>query len=530
MSLLLLDAQLTLQFCFCLIDQVQLSVDSTIILHNTFQIPTNCTYEQLLASATVTVDFRKFFSVSCEVLGLTRIPLSGENVYHDSVSVIVPRFTSFTEDFLLCCCQVTILFWSQNRSLLVFCGSKHEHCASVCVSPLLKRHLPNMSSLFQSNVRAQTPPGPLDELWWAVTKQECLALALMCSSRVFFFVLVQGFPHTRLALRVATASDDVSDSPEELDWSFRPDVEAELLLEEDDNTGTKRGTGLSIIQIIVFPFGVDWGVSTFSTHMNIRVLSKAHEATESLAFHRLIALLRTDRDHERKLVFTRWFALSPGRGKSHMVVSDLLKMSIVSQLKSPCSTLCIEAPGCTINILSLWRLHKRIKRSFVLGLELKKFLAKFHAALLVQSACREVSSSGCSSELGAHRFRSWSSHPQIMPPDCHFLSRIHFCTSCILRISGVSRRSVQTQFFKFPLNRIHWCWVSRQHWTFFSFRIAAAPWVPSSRPRAEVALTIRLSTVATIAINASVSRLVTTTHGMMSMITRRYFSSCPPET
>ena len=45
--------------------------------------------------------------------------------------------------------------------------------------------------------------------------------------------------------------------------------------------------------------------------MNIRVLSKACEAIESLAFHRVIALLPTDRDHEQKIVLTRFFALSP---------------------------------------------------------------------------------------------------------------------------------------------------------------------------------------------------------------------------
>ena len=46
-------------------------------------------------------------------------------------------------------------------------------------------------------------------------------------------------------------------------------------------------------------------------------LSKADEAIELLAFHQVVALLRTDRDHERKLVLHREFALSPGRGKSH---------------------------------------------------------------------------------------------------------------------------------------------------------------------------------------------------------------------
>ena len=83
-----------------------------------------------------------------------------------------------------------------------------------------------------------------------------------------------------------------------------------MLLGYDDSVDTTRSTELSIIQVFVFPFWANRGVSPFSTHMNIRVLSKAYAAIESLAFHRVIALLRTDRDHEQKLVFTRLFALS----------------------------------------------------------------------------------------------------------------------------------------------------------------------------------------------------------------------------
>ena len=119
-----------------------------------------------------------------------------------------------------------------------------------------------------------------------------------------------GFPHACLSLRVVTGSDDVSDSPEELDWSFGLDVEAELLLEDDDNPGTTRGTKLSILQVIVFPFfGRSWSFTVFSTHMNIRVLSKAYQAIELLSFPRVIARLRTDRDPERFLVLPRLFAL-----------------------------------------------------------------------------------------------------------------------------------------------------------------------------------------------------------------------------
>ena len=82
-----------------------------------------------------------------------------------------------------------------------------------------------------------------------------------------------------------------------------------MLLEDDDSPGSARGTKLSIIQEIVFPFWANCGVSPFSTQMNICVLSKAYESIESLAFHRVIALLRTDRDHGKKPVLTRLFAL-----------------------------------------------------------------------------------------------------------------------------------------------------------------------------------------------------------------------------
>ena len=103
--------------------------------------------------------------------------------------------------------------------------------------------------------------------------------------------------------------------------------EDKMLLKYDDNLGTKRSTELSIVQVIDFPFWVNRRVSPFSTHMNIRVLSKAYEAIESLAFHRAIALLRTDRDHEQKLVLARLLCTAPGRVNSLMELLDLLKVS-----------------------------------------------------------------------------------------------------------------------------------------------------------------------------------------------------------
>ena len=50
-------------------------------------------------------NFRRLFSVSCEFCFYTdKIdPLSGEILYHDSVPMIVPGFTSFVEDFVIRC-------------------------------------------------------------------------------------------------------------------------------------------------------------------------------------------------------------------------------------------------------------------------------------------------------------------------------------------------------------------------------------------------------------------------------------------
>ena len=69
--------------------------------------------------------------------------------------------------------------------------------------------------------------------------------------------------------------------------------------------------------------------------MNINVLSKAYEAIEPLAFHRIIALLRTDRNHEQKLVLTRLFALLSFAVSRLLGVLDFLRISIVSELNSP---------------------------------------------------------------------------------------------------------------------------------------------------------------------------------------------------
>ena len=66
-------------------------------------------------------NFCKLLCVSCEVFVFARIrldPLSGEVLHHDCISVIVSRFTIFTENFVICCCQVAKMFCTKYGSAI----------------------------------------------------------------------------------------------------------------------------------------------------------------------------------------------------------------------------------------------------------------------------------------------------------------------------------------------------------------------------------------------------------------------------
>ena len=43
-------------------------------------------------------------------------PLCGQVLHHDCVSMIVSRFTTFTENFVICCCHVTKIFCTRYDS------------------------------------------------------------------------------------------------------------------------------------------------------------------------------------------------------------------------------------------------------------------------------------------------------------------------------------------------------------------------------------------------------------------------------
>ena len=69
--------------------------------------------------------------------------------------------------------------------------------------------------------------------------------------------------------------------------------------------------------------------------MNIRVLSKAYDAIETLASYPAIDLWRIDRIHEQKLVLTRLFALSPIAVSRLWDFWTFLQYPLLSELESP---------------------------------------------------------------------------------------------------------------------------------------------------------------------------------------------------
>ena len=127
---------------------------------------------------------------------------------------------------------------------------------------------------------------------------------------------------------------------------------------------------------------------------------------EPLAFHRVIALLRTDQNLEQKLVRLRSFALSQSRLSTVIGFLDLLrKVSISYEFKSPLlSILHFFSPNATLlcnhNLL----------------------VARFPQVFVPQNRARK--------DFAHEVHLFW-----IMPPECPSPSRILFRTRCIPRIS-----------------------------------------------------------------------------------------------
>ena len=261
--------------------------------------------------------------------------------------------------------------------------------------------------------------------------------------------------------------------------------------------------------------GQSWNFSVFHSH--------EHPRPEQTWWSKNIAGVwsRKCTDANRSRSWTKTGAHSfictvSGRSKSHMGFGPLNLVHWSSRIHNKQTIFCVSGA---------WRR----KRSLMFGLNLHIFSTNSMLLcwynLLVVTFPQVVVPPNWARKDFAHEVRLFGECLRV----AFFLHPIQFGTRCILRISGVSRRSVQSQFPNspnFPQNRTHWTWLLRYTtldvFFFFSKKQMILEYLfldLSLRLR-----TINLSsTQEAIAMNASVSRFATTTHGMMSMITRRFF-------
>ena len=92
--------------------------DSRKGLHNICQILWNCQSEWLWVSSSAPRTFGSSFPFP-EKLCSTCVwlcPLCCQVLFHDCISMIVSRFTTFTENFVICCNQITNIFCTRYGS------------------------------------------------------------------------------------------------------------------------------------------------------------------------------------------------------------------------------------------------------------------------------------------------------------------------------------------------------------------------------------------------------------------------------
>ena len=163
-----------------------------------------------------------------------------------------------------------------------------------------------------------------------------------------------------------------------------------MLLDFDDILGTTRSTELSIVQVVDFPFCAKSGVSFFS--IPYENLWFKH----SLRSNTIAGVSSTNCTvAKRSRSWTKTCAYSLFAYWAHFSLLSVVRWN--SRVHSKRARFCVSG------------LHKRINTLLMFGFKLAYFLAKFHAALLTQSSCSEVSSGGCSSKLSAQGFHWWGS-------------------------------------------------------------------------------------------------------------------------
>ena len=312
--------------------------------------------------ATVSAIFWKFFSVSDEVLvqdGFHRVA---------RICILIAYRWLFrgSRPSLRTLCALLLsshhTFQLAEFSLLFFFLLKQAWtlCFRFCVSTFLMHHLLILSSLFQKNVRAHASANPLDKLWMAKTKTRmpCVGLFLVhlvCWFKVHRGLLVMICQHRFPACMLLTSRCHWISYCSQFFRGIR-----RLW------TRCRRQCCWNMMTILIQREALSCPLyEKMSSHLGSYVEFRRcpliwisafwamhiYQATESLAFHRVIALLRTGRDPDQKTCAFSSICTAPSRGKSHVVFLTSKYPLYLSSILL-CSALCIEAPESKTNIQS----------------------------------------------------------------------------------------------------------------------------------------------------------------------------------
>ena len=320
--LLLLCAPISHKYHSSRIHEVSKFDYSVINLYKICQITMNCHCKWLSAFLMVWETFLNFFCLLWS-FGFTRIklyPLSGEILYHDSVSVIVLRFTFLVEDLVICWYHITKLFClrycfasassarcpqsSRFASILHnfgLVGSEYKHCAflSVTFAGCSESESWEMCAGAGTSVFLRFSVISCNHSGRSRRRPSGSRLLSLFLSLFWVFGDSRQFPGASSWLRSVAGLDDA------VDESCGGDVEDGLVPDLDDNPGTTRGTKCSVLQRIFFPClvwvwpltaGVLVGITVFFAELSKwwncrRVIEYLHRQEEINIVHVFLCFL-----------------------------------------------------------------------------------------------------------------------------------------------------------------------------------------------------------------------------------------------
>ena len=335
--------------------------DSMIKPNTPSQILSSCLYAQLSICAIALRLLTNFSPSHVKILFYTiRLnPSSSSILYHDRISMIVPWFTSFVEDFVICCYQVTKLFCPKYcfaneppaRNPCYF-GSQADIAISVfwevsknTVLLRFRFRCLRIDLILENNVRVHAILFLSEFLWNALTSQEDMPTVLSnpsCHSSFYFgfeFLGMAPVPwlrvrHFALRLNLKMNLKQVAQVP----WVLVPPLSSAspVVAMQKATCFQERWRALELSWSLSHSKGYPWSSQSLLSERTAGVSSSNCTVT-----NRLRSWTNT--------WASSWVCISPLAVNTTVGVLDFFTVSISPELYSFLLIMCIDAPESTTN-------------------------------------------------------------------------------------------------------------------------------------------------------------------------------------